>query len=60
MIATGIELNGQQKMRGKSNRQKNVAGMLRRRQKQNYPTPQLPSTPPRQADKSSIPKSKKP
>jgi len=46
-------------MRGNSNRQKDVANMLRRRQKQNRPAPHFPATPPRQIGKPAIPKNKK-
>jgi hypothetical protein len=44
-------------MRGTTNRQKDVAGMMRRRQKQNRPAPLLPS-PPRKAKPPSLKKSK--
>jgi len=46
-------------MRGISNRQKDVAGMLRRRQKQNRPVTHRPPAPPRKIDKSPMPKKKK-
>jgi hypothetical protein len=46
-------------MRGNTNRQKDVANMLRRRQKQNRPAPPLPVAPPRKTGKPSIPKSQK-
>jgi hypothetical protein len=44
-------------MRGMINRQKDVAGMLRRRQKQNRPAPALPA-PPRKAKPPSPKKNK--
>jgi hypothetical protein len=46
-------------MRGTSNRQKDVAGMLRRRQKQIRPVSPLPAKPPDKTGKSPISKNKK-
>jgi hypothetical protein len=46
-------------MRGTSNRQKDVAKMLRRRQKQSRPAPPLPVAPLRKTGKPPIPKGQK-
>jgi len=46
-------------MRGGNNRQKNIAGMLRRRQKQNQPLPFPPPPPPAPRPKKSADKAGK-